>query len=227
MADLSHDDPGLWISLSEIARRRRVSLPTIFEKVKRLEGAGKLEVRPGKGREKLVNLAAYDAALGETTDLSAAQAAATVRGEPFDAPPLAEPAALAPEPAATPGRTFSTAQAAKAQYDAGIRAIDFARERDKVLPIDGEHGVDAAMQALGGAIVAAANRQHYAAAQITSIALKEGERGVRQALKKLSRDLLAAYCDALRELVAKGKGLEQLGGYAVELPDATEGEAEL
>jgi hypothetical protein len=212
------DNPGLWLSISEIARRKGVANQTVHEKVSRLVAAGRLEKRPGKGREMLVDLAAYDQALGETTDLVHAQAAATRRGEPLDATP-----AIAPD-AAAPGRTFTSAQTQKAVYDAGIRAIDFARERDKVLPIDGEHGVDQAMRALGGALVEAVRQMAYSAGRITSIAGKEGERGVRLAIKGLGRDLLRAYADALRELAAKGRGLEQLGGYAVDLPEPEAGE---
>jgi hypothetical protein len=48
----TNDDSGLWLSISEIARRKRVAPQTVHEKVKRLVDAGRLELRPGKGARK-------------------------------------------------------------------------------------------------------------------------------------------------------------------------------
>jgi hypothetical protein len=221
MPDLIPDDPALWLSISEVARRKGLAVPTVFEKAKRLERDGKIEIRPGERGRKLINLAQYDRALGETTDLARSQAAATTRGELLDEP------AAPPGAAPAPGRSFTSAQTSKALYDAGIRAIDFAAARDKVLPIDGDHGVAQAMREVADELVQAIGRMHLAAGEINSIAGKEGERGVRLAIKRLGRDVLAAYAAALRRLVEKGKGLEQLGGYPVELPEPDTTAAEI
>jgi hypothetical protein len=52
------DDPALWISISELARRKGISQQAVSERIGRL--GSKIELRPGRGRERLVNIAQFD-----------------------------------------------------------------------------------------------------------------------------------------------------------------------
>jgi hypothetical protein len=68
-------DDGLWLSISDIAREKNVDKAAISRKVAELENAGRIEVRHGPNRTKLVNLAQFDAEVGEITDFVREQAA--------------------------------------------------------------------------------------------------------------------------------------------------------
>jgi DNA-binding MarR family transcriptional regulator len=68
-------DDGLWLSISDIAREKNVDKAAISRKVAALEEAGRIEVRFGANRTKLVNLAQFDAEVGEVTDFAREQAA--------------------------------------------------------------------------------------------------------------------------------------------------------
>lgn len=61
-------DPGLWVSISELARLKGKSKQAISKRVKRLVESQALETRSGEGGEVLVNRVAFDRAVGENTD---------------------------------------------------------------------------------------------------------------------------------------------------------------
>ena len=44
------DDPALWISISELARRKGISQQSVSERISRL--GDKIELRPGRGRDR-------------------------------------------------------------------------------------------------------------------------------------------------------------------------------
>lgn len=69
------DADGLWLSISDVAREKNVDKAAISRKVAELEKAGRIEVRFGPNRTKLVNLAQFDAEVGEVTDFVREQAA--------------------------------------------------------------------------------------------------------------------------------------------------------
>jgi DNA-binding transcriptional ArsR family regulator len=199
----------LWISITDLARRKGVKPPTISVRVTRFERDGLLTTRRGRGKIKLVNLAEYDRVAGETTDLLKEQAAAQVRS-----------ASLQPEsPSAQGDPTFTDAQRKKAQYDAAMRALDYAERTGNVLPINGPAGVADAMVAAGEKIVRIVRTLSGMAPAIAAAASKDGEPGVRSALKALEHDLLTRIAAAMRLIEAHGLSQEAAGACVVELPE--------
>jgi biotin operon repressor len=209
---------GLWVSLSEVARRKGVSVAAVWKRVQRLLRDGKIELRPGRGRERLVNLAAYDRAVGETTDLTRQRGADMARGLPLDGEPIAPPAGTA-----AGGQTFSAAQRQSMVYQAGLRALEFGERRGALLPIDGEHGVARAARAAGDALVAAVARLPLRAGELVAVASTHGEVGVRRLLKEIGRELLAVYAKSLSEIAASANDAD--GGFEIDLPEPTEEDA--
>ena len=208
-------DAAEWISISELARRKGISPQGAHDRIKRL--GERIELKPGRGRERLVNVAQYDRLTAETTHLPQAQAAATVRA-------LAD---LALPPGAD-GKTTTIieAQRQKLLYDAGLTAIKFAEARGAVLPIAGEHGVEQAMREVGDALRQAVGRLHLRAAELAAIAGKDGARGLRVALKAVERDVLEIFAAALSRISERGKAMESAGGATVALAEPAPAEPE-
>ena len=212
------DDPALWISISELARRKGISQQAVSERIGRL--GSKIELRPGRGRERLVNIAQFDQLTGDNSFLPQTAAAATVR--------MLENAPLAlAQPVALGGRTISDVQREKLLYDTGLTALEFAEARSEVLPIAGEHGIEQATRELGDAFRQAVGRLHMRAAEAVAVGAKDGVIGMRALLKSAERDILRSLATALAAIGDKGKAIEATGGFAVDLalPDEIEGAA--
>lgn len=71
-------DRGVWVTCAELARRRGVSRPAITKRVDQLEVEGKIHSRR-EGKSRLVDLAAFDRAVGEVGDAVKEQAAESSR----------------------------------------------------------------------------------------------------------------------------------------------------
>jgi hypothetical protein len=212
------DDPALWISISELARRKGISQQAVSERIGRL--GSKIELRPGRGRERLVNIAQFDQLTGDNSFLPQTAAAATVRM-------LTEtPLALA-QPAAPGGRSISDVQREKLLYDTGLTALKYAEARGEVLPIGGDHGIEQATREIGDAFRQAVGRLHMRAAEAVAVGAKDGVIGMRALLKSAERDILRSLATALAAIGDKGKAIEATGGFAVDLalPDEFEGAA--
>jgi len=217
------DDTALWLNISELARRKGVSQQAISDRINRL--GDKITLRPGRGRERLVNVAQFDQLTGDNSFLPQTAAAATVR--------MLADELLAPALPVAPGgggKTISEVQREKLLYDTGLVALKYAEARGEVVPLGGEHGLEQATREIGDAFRQAVGRLHMRAAEIAAVAAKDGTPGVRVALKAAERDLLGALATALAALGDKGKAIEAAGGFAVDLalPDemagATSGE---
>jgi hypothetical protein len=212
------DDPALWISISELARRKGISQQAVSDRISRL--GDKIELRPGRGRERLVNIAQFDQLTGDTSFLPQTASAATVR--------MLTDEPLAPaNPAAPGGKTISDVQREKLLYDTGLTALKYAEARGEVLPIDGEHGIEQASREIGDAFRQAVGRLHMRAAEAVAIGAKDGVVGMRALLKSAERDILRSLATALAAIGDKGKAIEATGGFAVDLalPDEIEGAA--
>jgi len=204
------DDPALWISISELARRKGISQQAVSDRISRL--GDKIELRPGRGRERLVNIAQYDQLTGDNSFLPQTAAAATVR--------MLENSPLAPAQQAAPGgggRTISDVQKEKLLYDTGLTALKYAEARSEVLPIDGDHGVAQASREIGDAFRQAVGRLHMRAAEAVAVGAKDGVIGMRALLKSAERDILRSLATALAAIGDKGKAIEAVGGFAVDL----------
>jgi len=214
----SFDDRALWVSISELARRKGLAPQSVHERIKRL--GGKIEMRPGKGRERLVNIAQFDQLTGDNSFLPQASAAATVR--------MLADESLAPAlPAAPGGKTISEVQREKLLYDTGLTALKYAEARGEVLPIGGDHGIEQATREIGDALRQAVGRLHMRAAEAVAVGAKDGVIGMRALLKSAERDILRSLATALAAIGDKGKAIEATGGFAVDLalPDEIEGAA--
>jgi hypothetical protein len=216
------DDPALWVSFSELARRKGITPQSVSERIARL--GNKIELRPGRGRERLVNIAQFDQVTGENSFLPQTAAAATVRMLAENPLALGQPSASSAAPG---GRSISDVQREKLLYDTGLTALKFAEARSEVLPIGGEHGIEQATRELGDAFRQAVGRLHMRAAEAVAVGAKDGVIGMRALLKSAERDILRSLSTALAAIGEKGKAIEAAGGFAVDLslPDEIEGAA--
>ena len=192
-------DGGLWLSITELARRKGVKKATISERVARLVERGLIEIRPGKGKQKLVNVAQYDTAIGETGD-AAKEAAAETRG---DAPPSQPP-------------RFRDAQTREKEYQADLAFIKLERERGNLLPVeDVREAAEEAAMAIGDLFAELPVR-------IASALGRELESAETIRLKTAIRELQAATADAMQKIAESATALalppEHVAPVQAELP---------
>ena len=110
-----------WVTISELARMRGVDKAAISRRVARFESLGLVHPRAGVGRTKLVNIAEFDRAAGETTD---AVREANGRG-----------AARAPD--ATGGDPIlAREQARRAAVDADLKELDLAERVGELVAVE-------------------------------------------------------------------------------------------
>lgn len=183
-ADPTELDGGLWLPVSEIAERLGVGKSTISEKVKALESEGRIATKPGKGRQKLINLAQYLTAVGKTGD-AVKELAFEQRAEP-DTPAAPD----APPEAAR----LRDAQTRRAMFDADLKEIELKEKLGALIPVA---DVQEAQQRAAEAIVRIVERLPTFAEEIAVAVGKDGANGARATLKKIRRDLRQAIADAL------------------------------
>jgi hypothetical protein len=159
---------SLWISISQLALHKNVTKQTISERVARLADDGKLEIRPGKGKAKLVNLAEYDRAVGETTDLSREQGARTKAGD--------EPGPASRDP------TFTQHQATRAGYEAELKRLDLEERLGRLRPVE---EIEAAAIECGAAVVNIVGDKVLRAEELAAAVAKDGIIGARRLLKDI------------------------------------------
>jgi DNA-binding MarR family transcriptional regulator len=162
LADLG--EGGLWLTITELAARQGVGKPTISEKVKALEAADLIKTKPGRGRQKLVNLAQFLTAVGQAGD-AAKELAAETREDVVEAAPDA-PAAPA----------YRDAQTRKTQFEADLRELDLRARLGELIEVA---DLVPAAQECAEAIVAALGRQKTRAAEMAAAVGHDGERGAR------------------------------------------------
>lgn len=183
---------GVWISISELAVRKGITRQSAKERVDRLTEKGLIQTR-ADGRKRMVDLAAYDRAVGETGDAYKETAAETKRETASAHKPLRD------------------AQTERAQYDARLKALDLAERQQSILPIKGEHGIEAALVIAGVAITREIERMVDAAEDISIATAKDGVAGTRRVLKEEIRKRRGRIADALAEVIAKGREAEAAG----------------
>lgn len=201
MSPSDAEGAAVWVTCAELARRRGVSRPAITKRVDQLEADGKVVTRR-EGRSRLVDLAAFDRAVGETGDAVKEQAAATVR-----------------ETAAKASPAMRDAQTERAQYEARIKALDLADRRKQVLPIAGEHGIEAAATRIGLALARDLDAMVRHADDVAAAVGKEGAAGARRILKEIATKARESVAASLAELAADGSAAERQGLIETLLPD--------
>lgn len=201
MSPSDAEGAAVWVTCAELARRRGVSRPAITKRVDQLEADGKVVTRR-EGRSRLVDLAGFDRAVGETGDAVKEQAAATVR-----------------ETAAKASPAMRDAQTERAQYEARIKALDLADRRKQVLPIAGEHGIEAAATRIGLALARDLDAMVRHADDVAAAVGKEGAAGARRILKEIATKARESVAASLAELAADGSAAERQGLIETLLPD--------
>lgn len=176
---------GLWVSGSELAKLKGVAKQTVSEKVARLVDAGKLEVRPGKGKVKLINVAAYDRALGETTDLAREQGARTRQA--------------AADPATPRDPTFTKHQADKAGYEAEMKRLDLEERLGKLRTVD---AIEDAAVTCGETVVRLIDQLALKVDEMAAAVAKEGVPGLRSVVKSIQFELRTKIADAFTKMAA-------------------------
>jgi DNA-binding MarR family transcriptional regulator len=214
-ASVNAEPPAeLLVSVSELARRRKRDKALVSRQVARLVQEGKLKSYPGKGGTKLVNVAEFDRAVGETADAIREQAASTVRllrGE-TDETPLSPPdAVLAPSDV-----TLAAAQRQKTLYEAELKKLELAERRGQVVAIA---KVAEALARSADVIVQVIDRLPLRAAEVAAAVAKDGEMGARAQLKTAAYELRMGVAQALRAIENEGLAEEAAGPIEIEIPD--------
>lgn len=181
----SAEPAGLWMSVSELAKAKGVSRQSMHERVARLEQQGSLTLKAGQGRARLVNVAEFDRAAGETFDAVRSlngTGAAPAAGRADGADPV-----LAKE------------QARRAAYDADLKQLDLEERLGKLVPIA---EVQDAMATCAEKMVRIIEQLPGRADDLAGAVGRDGAPGARAALKKLARELR----EALARAMAIGSG---------------------
>lgn len=208
MAEHTEHGDGLWLSVTELAARKAVRKSTISEKVARLVDAGLLTTKPGPGKTKLVNVAQYDLAVGEVGD-GAKEAGAATKAAANAAP------ADAAAPRASDGGRFRDEQTREKAYSADLKQIELERARGNLLPVA---DFDPLAEDAAGRIADICDGLQARDAELTAIAVKEGENGMRAALKRIARAQRVAIVAAMKDMAAaaRARATSAASGVAVQ-----------
>lgn len=194
---------GVWITCADLARRRGVSPAAITKRVDKLEQARKIETRRD-GRSRLVELASFDRAIGETGDAIKEQAAETTARQR-----KSQPSAPA----------MRDAQTERAQYEARLKALDLAERQKALLPITGAHGIEAASGAIGVVLARDLDGLTRYADEIATAVSKDGVAGARRLLKEIAVKVRRQVAESLSQLASQGAAAERDGPIETLLPD--------
>lgn len=180
------DAGPLMVSVSKLAELKDITRQSMKERVDRLEAAGVLSTRREKG-QRLVSLAAFDAATNEQTDparLIGAETAAAGRGESgeqADAPRSSSP-------------TYNEQLTRKARYDADLREMEVRRKRGELLPVD---EVRVAMERCAERIVRKLDQLPGRADDIAAAVADGGSAKAREVMKRIVREMRIDLVEAM------------------------------
>jgi DNA-binding GntR family transcriptional regulator len=187
MAEHTELDDGLWLSVTELAEKKGVGKSTISEKVTRLVSEGRLTTKPGAGKQKLINLAQYDTAIGEVGDGAREQGAATKAADRADT-------TISPK---LPDGRLRDEQTRDKAYAADLKFIDLERARGNLLAVaDFDPLAEDAASRIGDIVDGLLARD----SDLTAVAIKEGENGMRAALKRIARTQRVAIVTAMKDM---------------------------
>lgn len=172
-------DEGLWVSLAELARMRGVSKQAIAKRVARLEAQHAVTVRPGDRGSRLVNVAEFDKAAGDTTD-----AVRQLNGAPQKV-------------AVTESGALSQQQTRRARYAADLSRLELEERLGRLLPIK---DVEDAMTRCAEAMVRVIDQISSRADDVSAAVARDGSQGARAFLRDLARDLRVRLGDEMRLL---------------------------
>lgn len=177
---------GVWKSQAEIARIKGTSRQNIANKVARLEKHGLVAVRR-KGREKFVNLAQYDKALGETGDPVKELAAETARANAPDG-----------------DSRYRDAKGERETYLAEMARLDLLERQGRLRPVD---EIADALSTIGREVLQSVESHASGRAEeLFSLAQKGDLAAFRNRLQKSMRDWAAATATRLAAAAEESDG---------------------
>jgi hypothetical protein len=180
MSDRDHGPPGLWLTVSDLARLLGVSKQAVSKRVNRLEALGAIKTWPGERGMKLVNVAEFDKASGRTGD-----AVRQRNGR----------AAL--RPVNPNDLVLSEQQARRAAYDADLKKLELDERLGKVLAID---DVETAVTLIAEALVRKIDQLPSFADEVASAVARDGAQGARGILRKVALTLRTLLADEMCKL---------------------------
>ena len=196
--DTGGDDAlGLWVTIAELAEMRGLARQVMYRKVDRLIEQGALQVRTGKRGVKYVSPAEFDVAVGRIADLAREQGALTRRQVDADVEVPAIPA--------SDGATYTREQARRMQYQADLSRLELEEKLGSLVRVD---RLQAGVAACGAAIVQVLDRLPQASNDLAIAAAKDGEHGLRAALKALAVSLRADIATALTAIAVKAPAFD-------------------
>lgn len=198
------DVAGVWVTITELARRKGVSKQSIAEKVSRLENEGRITTRR-EGNKRLVELASFDYAVGQIGDAFKELAAETGRDLR-----LADGQALAQS-------GLRDAQADRARYDAQLKALELAERQGLVVPLRSEHGLEAAVTKVSELLLRDLNAPMGWSSGLMEAASR-GEGAVRQFLRQKIREQRETVSKTLLKLAGEATEAERVG-FEIDLED--------
>lgn len=175
----------MW-SIADVANRDGVSKPTVSIRVKRfVERHGLTVERDMQGRVIALNVAEYDALRGKYDDPSKSQASAP--------PPSVRASARAE---LVDSESYDEALRQKTWIEAEQKRLTLDQARGKLVEAAGvADGYDRAAVVIRDVVL----RLEEHGDDLASIVAKEGARGLRQALKAISQELLREVSEGLAE----------------------------
>lgn len=191
---IAAEESGVWLTISELAKRKGVSKQAIHDRLSRLEKAGLVETRK-EGQRKFVELATYDRAVGDAGNAFREQSAETKRE-------------LTREPQAT--GPLRDAQAERAQYEAKLKALDYAERTGQVVAVRGPHGVETAMIRIVEHIVRELQQPFDWIPDLIEAA-SQGEPAMRRVLRKKIHEQRQAISVKMTALLGEAQDAETAG----------------
>jgi hypothetical protein len=195
-ADQIEHGAGVWLSITELAKREGVGKSTISERVAKLAAEDLELTKPGRGKQKLVNLARFLAAVGKAGDV-AKELAAADRGaaEPND-----------DDAAATPA--YRDAQTRDRLLASELKRLQIQREQlelaERLKQVVSVADLAQTMQEAGEMMVRAVDRvPGMYGDDIAAAVGREGNVGARGRLKLAMRELRQTISDALSKAASQ------------------------
>ena len=180
MSNEPNIEAGAWLSVSDLAASRGLAKATVSERVSRLVQAGLVSVRPGAGRTKLVNVAEFDRAVGDTTDLGQAASAKVAKA--------AEP---------SNSGAYTAEQARHMAYKADLARLDLEERLGKLVPVD---QLSAACRKVAEVCVRQLGGLPGRADAMAAAVAKDGVTGARSLFRQIEVELREAFCRELETL---------------------------
>jgi hypothetical protein len=179
MSEEEDSPQGLWLSLKELASRRGVAKSSLHERLGKLAQSHSISTRKEKG-VLYINVAEFDRAAGEATDLRASTRHTPQRpDEPSDS------------------AIYTREQARKASYMADLAKLDLDERRGLLIEAA---DVEAAATHAAELVLHELNALVPLAEAHADIVAREGVIGLRRAYKEFVNGQRTAIADALREI---------------------------